>query len=125
MNAIQLIAELTPQARNQVLIALAIMMVLVMIGGCGILLFRRRLRQAVDADASGNVGFSLSDLREMRDRGEITSEEYEATRMKVIASVRNSLAVKPPRKGSSPLPPPRPPTPPPEGGNSSGGSGVR
>jgi hypothetical protein len=35
-----------------------------------------------------DTGFSLSDLRAMRDRGEITPEEYEQTRARVIAKVK-------------------------------------
>jgi hypothetical protein len=92
------IAELTPEDRNKVLIALAILMALVVVGGVGILLFRRRLNAEEGADASANVGFSLSDLREMRDRGEITAEEYDATRAKVIVKVKASLVAKPPRQ---------------------------
>ena len=104
MSVFPFLADLSPEARNQVLIALAIMMVLVMVGGFGILIFRRRLNAADDADGSANVGFSLSDLREMRDRGEITAEEYEVTRMKVITKVKASLTSGPPGK-ISPLPP--------------------
>jgi Short C-terminal domain len=102
MSVFSFLADLSPEARNQVLIALGIMMVLVMVGGFGILIFRRRWQEAEDADGSANVGFSLSDLREMRDRGEITPEEYEVTRMKVITKVKASLSAGPPGKISPP-----------------------
>src|SRR5271154_946554 len=100
MNVWMMLAELSPADQRRVLIALAIMMVLVLIGGFGILMFRRRLWGEEEDDNSSDVGFSLSDLREMRDRGEITPEEYEFTRARVIAKVKSSLA-SPPKKGGA------------------------
>ncbi len=92
MNACMTIAAFSAEERNKILVALAILMGMVIVGGVAILLFRRRLHVPDDTDTSSNVGFSLSDLRTMRDQGEITSEEYEATRAKVIAKVKSSLA---------------------------------
>ncbi len=102
MKALVVIAELSPHQRNQVLLALGIMMGLVVIGYIAALIFRRRLNAADETDHSSNVGFSLSDLRAMRDQGEITPEEYEATRAKVIAKVKSSVA----RASKDPPPPP-------------------
>jgi hypothetical protein len=99
MNMCLMLAELTPADRNKVFTALAIMLVLVVIGFVGIMIFRRKLRAEDKADSSGDVGFSLSDLRRMRDDGEITPEEYEITRAKVVAKVRSSLDGKP-KKGT-------------------------
>jgi hypothetical protein len=47
---------------------------------------------AEEADTSGsaNTGFSLSDLREMVERGEMTKEEYERTRERIISKVRSA-----------------------------------
>jgi len=98
MNVWKVLAQLSPADQWKVLIALGIMMVLVVVGGFGILMFRRRLWGEEEDDNSSDVGFSLSDLREMRDRGEITPEEYEITRARVIAKVKSSLAG-PPKKG--------------------------
>jgi hypothetical protein len=101
MSGLWMLADLTPESRNKLLVALSIMMVLVVVGGFGILLIRRRLNAPEDSDASASVGFSLSELREMRDRGEITPEEYEITRARVIDKVKSSLAG--PRKKPSTL----------------------
>ena len=92
MRFLWTLADLTPQNRNSLLVALAILMLLVVAGGFGILMIRRRLNAEDDADASASVGFSLSDLRAMRDRGEITAEEYEITKARVIEKVKSSLA---------------------------------
>ncbi len=100
MNMWFILAELTPTDRNRVITALAIMLILVIVGFVGIMIFRRKLNADDKADSSGDVGFSLSDLRRMRDDGEITPEEYEITRAKVVAKVRSSLDGKP-KKGMS------------------------
>jgi hypothetical protein len=94
-----MLAELTPGDRNRIIWALAVMLVLVFVGFFGIMIFRRKLTSESDADGSSDVGFSLSDLRRMRDEGEITSEEYEITRAKVVAKVRSTLDGKP-KKGN-------------------------
>jgi len=51
-----------------------ILIVLIIIGGGVIMMIRRKLRDAA-AGSGADAGFSLSDLRAMRDRGEITPEE--------------------------------------------------
>ena len=56
------------------------------VGFLGIMVFKRFWRS--NEAPSENAGFSLSDLRAMRDRGEITPEEYEQTRANVIAKVK-------------------------------------
>lgn len=96
------IAPAPPQDRGKLLVALFILLALVFVGGFGILLLRRKLYSS--RDEPPEVGFSLSDLRKMRDRGEITPEEYEITRNKVIAKVKSSMEAKP--KPTTPLPPP-------------------
>jgi hypothetical protein len=72
----------------------------IVVGGAAIMLIRRKLRDSA-ASSSADTGFSLSDLRAMRDRGEITSEEYEQTRARVIAKVKGK-PVDPPRRETPP-----------------------
>ncbi len=101
-----------------------ILILLIVVGGAVIMMIRRRLRDAA-ANAGADAGFSLSDLRAMRDRGEITSDEYEQTRARVIAKVKGKtltpqkavplpptstdLETEPPQIEQTP-PPPMPPT---------------
>ncbi|HUO08515.1 MAG TPA: SHOCT domain-containing protein [Phycisphaerae bacterium] len=85
-----MLADLTPENRTTLLEALAILLVLVVVGGFGIMMIRRRLNANDEPEAS--AGFSLAELREMRDRGEITSEEYEITKRRVIDKVKSNLA---------------------------------
>ena len=72
----------------------AILIAVVVVGSVFLMILRRRMN-AAHASAQ-DAGFSLSDLRAMRDRGEITPEEYEQTRARVIAKVKSQTAPKPP-----------------------------
>jgi len=58
--------------------------------GFFVLMFVRRRYVGEGENDKQDPGFSLAGLREMRDRGEITPEEYEAMRAKVIAKVKGT-----------------------------------
>jgi hypothetical protein len=100
-----LAAEFTPQERNQILLALSILMALVIVGGIGLMLLRRKLHQTEVSGSSADAGFSLSSLREMRDRGELTPDEYERARAKVVAKVKSAVN-EPKKKPKDPESPP-------------------
>ena len=85
---------------GQVLMWGAILIGIVFLGSIFIMLLRRRLKDPA-LPTGADAGFSLSDLREMRDRGEITPEEYEQTRARVIAKVK-ALVKEPPKPGPKP-----------------------
>ncbi|GEM_PF-2995910 len=116
-----LAAETTDEAKTRAIIWLAIIMLMVLLGG-GIILIMRSKLGAKEADRSSahDVGFSLSDLRAMRDRGEITPEEYEVTRARIIAKIKGTVPDTPVLKNkgapapatSIPDPPAAPPDPP-------------
>ena len=80
-----------PQIDNgQVIMWGGALIIVVILGFSGIAYIKRKLRGG--GEASGpNSGFSLSELRAMRDRGEITSEEYEQTRARVIEKVKGKF----------------------------------
>jgi hypothetical protein len=109
MRHFWILADLTPQNRNNLLTALAILMLLVVVGGFAILMVRRRLNAEDDPASSESVGFSLSDLRAMRDRGEITAQEYEITKARVIDKVKANMAAREKKQkptGGFPITPP-------------------
>ena len=83
--------------------AMAVLMLVVLVGFGGILFFRHRLRkeEANDKAAGPNTGFSLSSLRSMVDRGELTREEYERARPRVIQKVKAHTAEPRPQKKES------------------------
>src|SRR5690348_15499986 len=75
------------EAQRDVMYWGGLLILVILVGAAGILLVRRWMRGG-DSGGQPDAGFSLSDLRAMRDRGEITSEEYEQTRARVIAKVK-------------------------------------
>ncbi|HVX87011.1 MAG TPA: SHOCT domain-containing protein [Phycisphaerae bacterium] len=94
--------QFTPAERYHLIIELAILMLIVVIGFFFIIMMRRRLHaQDADASSGANTGFSLADLRAMVDRGELTPEEYERTRQRIISKVRTAA-----NKPNAPKPPP-------------------
>jgi len=93
MVLMRLLLELTPEqetARDRSLVWLSILMGVVIIGGSLLLWLKRKISKEDPPTSHADAGFSLSSLREMRDRGEITSEEYERTRARVIEKVKSA-----------------------------------
>lgn len=77
-------------ARTDVILWGGIIAVLAVIGGSAIMIFRRSVL-AKDSDA-GSGGFTLEDLRKLRDRGELTAQEYEVARNQITQAVKKSLS---------------------------------
>jgi hypothetical protein len=73
----------------------SIIMAVALVGFTAIMIFKRLWKRT--ESASMDTGFSLSDLRGMRDRGEITPEEYEQTRARVIAKAQQRAPQPPPK----------------------------
>lgn len=72
----------------QILPYILVIVVLAILGGVIMMISRRKIDTA---GASGPVGFSLSDLKELRDRGELSEQEYERARQDVIARARKAF----------------------------------
>jgi hypothetical protein len=89
MNGMSLLADLTPEHQQQMLIWGAVIMAVVLAGFVGIMILKRRM--LAESDRDQGPAFSLAELRAMRDRGEITPEEYEHTRTRVIEKVKAKL----------------------------------
>ncbi|MEM1185074.1 MAG: SHOCT domain-containing protein [Planctomycetota bacterium] len=68
---------------NQVLFWIAVLIVLVLIAGTAVLILRRKLFGG-DNRGAAQPGGILESLREMRDRGEMSGEEFEQARAAVI-----------------------------------------
>lgn len=81
---------------------LGLLVVVILVGGVVAMWIKRRFIQG-DQDGSGRVGFTLSDLREMAEAGEISPEEFEAARSQMIARVRGT-------SGGASVPDPHNPT---------------
>jgi hypothetical protein len=82
---------------TDVLVWVGLLIVAVMVLGAAILVLRRNvLSRGGPADQS--PGF-MEDLRRMRDRGEITPEEFEAARRAMIARIKGGERAPPPKSG--------------------------
>lgn len=68
----------------------AVIIVVTIVGGVIMMISRRKIDSA---SAAGPVGFNLSDLKELRDRGELSEAEYERARQEVIARARKAFRV--------------------------------
>ena len=91
---------LAKATQGDVLLWVGILVVVVVVGGIGILAIRRRLL-AKDDGSANSAGF-LEELRAMHRRGEISTEEFEATRRAMTAKIKASLAAKPARPAGAP-----------------------
>ncbi len=85
-----LIAQAAPTVASEsasasdVFTGLGMVLAMVLVGAIGIYLVRRKIKQ----DSEEPVGFTLSDLREMRDSGDITDVEFNAARDRIVAQVK-------------------------------------
>ncbi|MFB0986518.1 MAG: SHOCT domain-containing protein [Phycisphaerales bacterium] len=66
---------------------IGLLVILILLGG-GVAIWLRK-RMAVNGDDS-SAGFILADLRRMRDQGEISSEEFESAKSKMIEGIKAS-----------------------------------
>jgi hypothetical protein len=80
-------SRLQPQHQQDLMFWGFVLIGVVIVGAFGIMLIKRWLKNQEGAPTE-DAGFSLSELRAMRDRGEITPEEYEQTRSRVISKVK-------------------------------------
>lgn len=87
------------------LLWLGVLIVATVVLGLVVLAVRKRVL-ANSSDVAHEAGL-MDSLRAMRDRGEMTNEEFEATRRAMIERVRANLST----QGVSPKPNAPPPTP--------------
>lgn len=65
-----------------------IIILITIIGGIVMMISRRKIDAA---GPSGPVGFTLADLKELRDRGELSEAEYDRARQDVIDRARRAF----------------------------------
>jgi len=85
-----LLAQETSSALPRVLIASLALIVVVILGFVVVTWFRNRIKTT---DTGPAAGFTLSDLRKLHKSGQMTNEEFERAKEKIIA-VAKSPAVK-------------------------------
>ena len=92
---------------ESVLFISAILVVVILVGGVIAMFARRRYRSPGDAPT---IGFTLEDLRLMHERGQLSLEEFENAREKMLSKVRGSDNSRPAASESrisGRIPPPR------------------
>ena len=82
-----------------VVLWLGILIVITVVGGLIVLAIRKRILSK-SSDAADEASL-MDSLRAMRDRGEMTPEEFEATRRAMIERVRGTLPSMTPPKATS------------------------
>ncbi|MFZ2875394.1 MAG: SHOCT domain-containing protein [Phycisphaerales bacterium] len=88
MSHLLTIAQTQPQdpRTTHLVLAIAALIAAVMLLGLIIMVMRKRLL-ARDSTADAGRSF-MEDIRRMRDRGEISQEEFDATRRRIIERAR-------------------------------------
>jgi hypothetical protein len=69
-----------------VLIYGGILIGIILVGGAAIMVFRRKIVTPDDGDPT--IGFTLDDLRQLKERGELSDDEYEAARKSMTDLLR-------------------------------------
>lgn len=80
---------------------LGLLIVVTVVGGLVVLALRKRM--LAKASPAADEASLMDSLRAMRDRGEMTSEEFEATRRAMIERMKSSLSAKT-RSGPAEMP---------------------
>jgi uncharacterized membrane protein len=76
----------------ELLIWIAALAVLIMVGLLVISLVRKHAVNSDDPPMAGGLGFTLSDMRQMHARGELSDEEFESSKRAIVARGRAALA---------------------------------
>jgi hypothetical protein len=81
---------------TEVLLWSAAMLVLLAVGMAFAVRLKRRMKQVDDAPAS-MAGFTLSDLRQMHRAGQLTDEEFDRAKGKIVAAAQKAAERIPPQ----------------------------
>ena len=76
--------EMTPEQYRQIIVGSLLVIGLIIVAFVLIAQFRRRLRQEDDSTSAGGTGFTLSDLRQLRKSGQMSDEEFERAKAKIV-----------------------------------------
>jgi len=93
-----IIAAIRPEQTWWILVSCAVIALLVIVGGLGVWYYRKQFLFP-DRTEGGGL-WTFEDLRQMRDRGDLTEEEYQSLRAAMIGS----FDAKPKQTGGLPRP---------------------
>src|SRR4051794_29363888 len=89
--------EMTPEQYRQIIVASLVVIVLIVAAFVVVAQVRRRLRQEDASSPSGGTGFTLSDLRQLHKSGQMSDEEFERAKAKIVEAAKRASE----REGSS------------------------
>jgi hypothetical protein len=101
MEEMSFIAQKTPDV-SPLYPYLGLLFLIILFGGLFLMLYRARLKKKYEQEES--FGFSLADLKKLRDNGELSEQEYEVAKNKMLAKLNVNMAAK--GKQAADLPPP-------------------
>ena len=82
--------EMTPEQYRQIIVGSLLVIGLIIVAFVLIAQFRRRLRQEDDSTSAGGTGFTLSDLRQLRKSGQMSDEEFERAKAKILEAAKRA-----------------------------------
>jgi hypothetical protein len=81
------IAAIKPDDARWIFVSCGVIALAIILGGLGIWIYRKRV--LFDDQASSQGLWTFEDLRQMRDRGDLTDQEYQALRAAMVGSFQN------------------------------------
>jgi hypothetical protein len=96
---VDIVGVINPDATQRIVVASALLMGAVVVLFLAVCYYRKRYLS--NEQPAGAQTWTFQDLREMRDRGELTEDEYEALRTGLIASFRGSGGPQDPSEGTN------------------------
>ena len=100
--------SITPLAQTVSILGWSAVLILIIVGAFMVVMWLRRWIKEDDVPTA-KIGFSLTDLRELHRRGEMTDEQFELARAKMTAAAKSVTANMPDPAGGRRAPgaPPR------------------
>src|SRR4051812_1814242 len=82
--------EMTPQQYGGIIIASLFVIGLIIAAFVLIAYVRRRIREEDNSSSSGGPGFTLSDLRRLHKSGQMSDEEFERAKVKILEAAKRA-----------------------------------
>lgn len=99
------LAQSDPSSTNSPVERIWIMLIVVVVVAVVVALFAGWIRRKAMMEPGPSIGFTLSDLRDMRAEGQLSEEEFQATKAKILARTKESLLDNDELENPEPQPP--------------------
>jgi hypothetical protein len=82
--------EVTAEDYQRIIVGSLVVVGLIVVAFVLVTLVRRRLKQGDDSTSSGGTGFTLSDLRQLHKSGQMSDEEFERAKAKIVEAAKRA-----------------------------------